>query len=130
MAQVHDRRNQPDEALKWLDRADPRRDKLAVQSQRARLLATQGRLTEARAALRNLPEAEPRDAVSKIQVEAQLLRELKQWRDAWKLLEQATQRFPEDTDLLYDQAMVAEKPKKDAPLPAGGPGGGMGDMDF
>lgn len=109
MAQVHDRRNQPDEALKWLDRADPRRDKLAVQSQRARLLATQGRLAEARAALRNLPEAEPRDAVSKIQVEAQLLRELKQWRDAWKLLEQATQRFPEDTDLLYDQAMVAEK---------------------
>lgn len=109
MAQVHDRRNQPDEALKWLDRADPRRDKLAVQSQRARLLATQGRLSEARAALRNLPEAEPRDAVSKIQVEAQLLRELKQWREAWKVLEQATQRFPQDPDLLYDLAMVAEK---------------------
>ena len=32
--------------------------------------------------------------------------------------------------LITTEAMVAEKPKKEAPLPAGGPGGGMGDMDF
>ena len=32
--------------------------------------------------------------------------------------------------LITTEAMIAEKPKKDAPLPAGGPGGGMGDMDF
>ena len=33
--------------------------------------------------------------------------------------------------LITTEAMVAEKPKKDAPMPAGGPGGGgMGDMDF
>ncbi|MFZ1426906.1 MAG: chaperonin GroEL [Geminicoccaceae bacterium] len=35
--------------------------------------------------------------------------------------------------LITTEAMVAEKPKKESPMPAGGPGGGMGgmgDMDF
>lgn len=112
MAQVADRRNQPAEALRWLDKADPKHDKLAVQSQRARLLASQGKLAEARSSLRKLPETEARDAILKIQTEAQLLRELKQWREAWSVLEQGAQRFPEDPDLLYDQAMVAEKLKR------------------
>lgn len=112
MAQVADRRNQPSEALRWLDKADPKHEKLAVQSQRARLLASQGKLTEARTSLRKLPETEARDAVLKIQTEAQLLRELKQWREAWSVLEQGTQRFPEDPDLLYDQGMVADKLKR------------------
>lgn len=112
MAQVADRRNQPADALRWLDKADPKHEKLAVQSQRARLLASQGKLTEARSSLRKLPETEARDAVLKIQAEAQLLRELKQWREAWNVLEQGSQRFPEDPDLLYDQAMVAENLKR------------------
>lgn len=112
MAQVADRRNQPAEALSWLDKADPKHEKLAVQSQRARLLASQGKLAEARSSLRKLPEAEARDAILKIQTEAQLLRELKQWREAWSVLEQGAQRFPEDPDLLYDQALVAEKLKR------------------
>lgn len=112
MAQVMDRRNQATEALRWLDKADPKHEKLAVQSQRARLLAAQGKLSEARSSLRKLPETEARDAILKIQTEAQLLRELKQWREAWSVLEQGSQRFPEDPDLLYDQAMVAEKLKR------------------
>src|SRR5690606_9204372 len=32
--------------------------------------------------------------------------------------------------LITTEAMIAEKPKKDAPMPAGGGMGGMGDMDF
>jgi chaperonin GroEL len=32
--------------------------------------------------------------------------------------------------LITTEAMVAERPKKETPMPAGGPGGGMGDMDF
>lgn len=109
MAQVADRRNQTAEALRWLDKADTKHEKLAVQSQKARLLAAQGKLAEARNNLRKLPETEARDGILKIQTEAQLLRELKQWREAWNVLEQGSQRFPEDPDLLYDQAMVAEK---------------------
>src|SRR3712207_4910291 len=32
--------------------------------------------------------------------------------------------------LITTEAMVAEKPKKESPMPVDGPGGGMGDMDF
>ena len=32
--------------------------------------------------------------------------------------------------LITTEAMVAERPKKEPAMPAGGPGGGMGDMDF
>ena len=34
--------------------------------------------------------------------------------------------------LITTEAMVAEEPKKESPMPAGGPGGGggMGDMDY
>ncbi|MEX2648025.1 MAG: chaperonin GroEL [Alphaproteobacteria bacterium] len=32
--------------------------------------------------------------------------------------------------LITTEAMVAERPKKDSPMSAGGPPGGMGDMDF
>ena len=32
--------------------------------------------------------------------------------------------------LITTEAMVAERPEKKAAMPAGGPGGGMGDMDF
>jgi chaperonin GroEL len=32
--------------------------------------------------------------------------------------------------LITTEAMIAEKPEKKAPMGGGGPGGGMGDMDF
>ncbi len=38
-----------------------------------------------------------------------MLREVKQWDEAYKLLQTANQRFPDDADLLYEQAMMAEK---------------------
>ncbi len=109
MAQVAELRKRPQEALEWLDRADPKHEKIGIQSQRARLLNSQGKLKEARQALRALPESEPRDAVLKYQAEAQLLRDLRQWPEAYRVLSEATDRFPEDTDLLYDQAMLADR---------------------
>jgi chaperonin GroEL len=32
--------------------------------------------------------------------------------------------------LITTEAMIAEAPKKDSPMPMGGGGGGMGGMDF
>jgi Flp pilus assembly protein TadD len=39
----------------------------------------------------------------------QLLRDAKQYQAAYDLLAEALSRTPDDTDLLYDQAMLAEK---------------------
>ncbi|MFZ2297982.1 MAG: tetratricopeptide repeat protein, partial [Aquabacterium sp.] len=109
MAQAADLRGKTQEAIDWMERADPRREKLLTQSQRARLLIRQGRIPEARAIIRAIPEGEPRDAVLKFQAEAQILREARQWQEAYDVLREATQRFPDESDLLYDRAMMAER---------------------
>lgn len=109
MAQAADLRGKTQDALDWMDRADPRHEKLLTQSQRARLLIRQGRIADARALIRGLPEAEPRDAVLKFQTEAQVLRDARLWQEAYEVLREATQRFPDESDLLYDRAMMAER---------------------
>lgn len=109
MAQAAELRGKTQDALNWMERADPRQEKLLTQSQRARLLIRQGRIPEARAIIRNIPEGEPRDAVLKFQAEAQILRDARQWQEAYEVLREATQRFPDEPDLLYDRAMMAER---------------------
>lgn len=92
-----------------LARVDNPQRALEVQTRRAMLMARQGRLPQARELLRSVPERDAADARAKLLAEAQLLRELKQWQDAYTVLEAANQRFPNDADLLYEQAMMAEK---------------------
>jgi len=41
--------------------------------------------------------------------EAGVLRDVKHWKEAFEVLGSANQRFPGDADLLYEQAMMAEK---------------------
>ncbi len=112
MAQVSEQKQKLGDAVAWLQKADPKQEKLSIQGQRARLLVKQGMLPQARALIQSLPESEPRDAVAKAQAEAQILREARQWDEAYKVIGKAVQRFPEDSDLLYDQAMLAERLRK------------------
>jgi len=93
----------------WLARIDNPQRALEVQLRRASILARQGRLPEARELIRRVPEQSETDARAKLLAEAQLLREQKDWRQAEQVLAQANQRFPDDVDLLYEQAMMAEK---------------------
>lgn len=116
MSQIAEQRNQLGNAGAWLEKADPKREKLNIQAQRARLLYRQGKLDEARKLIRELPETEPRDAVTKYQAEAQLLRDARKWEDAYKVMAEATKRFPDDSELLYDQAMLGEKLRKYADM--------------
>ena len=93
----------------WLDKIENPQDLVAAQNRRASILARQGKLDEARKLLRSLPERTPEDARMKLSAEVQLLRDSKQFKAAYDLLAQATAKQPGDADLLYDQAMVAEK---------------------
>ena len=96
-------------AQAWLAKIDNAEDMVSVQSRRAAILARQGKLDEGRALIRALPETSPAEARMKVSAEVQLLRDNKQYRPAYELLKDALVRFPQDTDLIYDQAMVAEK---------------------
>jgi len=92
-----------------LARVDNPQRALEVQTRRALLLARQGQVPQARELVRGAPESNPADARAKLLAEAQVLREVKQWPEAYAVLDTANQRFPNDADLLYEQAMMAEK---------------------
>lgn len=109
LAQSAEQRGDFAAAEGWLARiADPQRA-LEVQTRRASMLARQGRVTQARELIRATPERSDEDVRAKLVAEAGVLREVKRWGDAYQVLAGAVARFPEDTDLLYEQAMMAEK---------------------
>ena len=96
----------------WLEKlaAQPAEGASAsVLQRRASLLMRQGQLAQARALLRQLPGDTPEAVRARFLAEAQLLRDARQWQDGHDLLAQANQTFPEDADLLYEQALLAEK---------------------
>jgi tetratricopeptide (TPR) repeat protein len=109
LSQVAEKRRDFAGASAWLDRIDDPQDLMAAQNRRASILARQGRMDEARKLLRSIPERNAGDARIKMMAEVSLLREHKQWKAAYQLLAQAVAKEPKDPDLLYDQAMMAEK---------------------
>jgi tetratricopeptide (TPR) repeat protein len=109
LAQIAEKRRDFAGANAWLDRIDNAQDLLAAQNRRASILAGQGKLDEARKLIRALPERTPAEARMKVTAEVQLLRDQKQYKAAYDLLAQAAAKDPRDVDLVYDQAMLAEK---------------------
>ena len=109
LAQAAEQRSDYKAAEGWLAKIEDPQRALEVQSRRASILARQGRITQARELIRSLPERRPDDARAKLMAEAAVLREAKRWKDAYDLLGSAAKRFIDDADLLYEQAMVAEK---------------------
>jgi tetratricopeptide (TPR) repeat protein len=92
-----------------LDRIEDPQDLVAAQQRRASILARQGKLDQARQLLQSLPERSPEDTRMKLMAEVQLLRDNNQYKAAYELLGKATAKAPLDADLVYDQAMLAEK---------------------
>ena len=109
LAQAAEQRSDYKAAEGWLAKIEDPQRALEVQSRRASILARQGRVTQARELIRSVPERSPEDARAKLMAEAAVLREAKRWKDAYDLLGSAAKRFIDDADLLYEQAMVAEK---------------------
>lgn len=96
-------------AQAWLDQIDDPQRALEVELRRASLLARQGRMDEAVQLVRQAPESNEGEARAKLLAEAQLLRERKLYEQANQVLDKANLRFVNDTDILYEQAMLAEK---------------------
>ena len=109
LAQIAEQRKDWVEADGWLKRIDSAEDRLATQMRRATLLARQGKTEEARKLIRSQVEKSPAEARLKLSTEVQVLRENKQYKTAYDLLTDAASRTPNDMDLVYDLAMVAEK---------------------
>jgi tetratricopeptide (TPR) repeat protein len=109
MSQVAEKRKDFKAANAWLDRIENSQDLLAAQNRRASILARQGKMAEALKLLQSLPERTPADARMKTAAQVSLLRDNKQYKAAYDLLAKSVAQNPKDPDLLYDQAMMAEK---------------------
>ena len=97
------------DALSWLDRIENGAQLLNVQARRASLLAEQGQLDQARAAIQAVPASTPAQQRRKVQAEVQMVREAGQPALAYALQAELLQQFPGDNELAYDTALLAEK---------------------
>jgi tetratricopeptide (TPR) repeat protein len=109
LAQAAEQRNDLKAAEGWLGKVDNPQRAAEVQARRATLLARQGKIREARELIQRVPERRTEDARAKLLAEAQMLREVKRWKEATQVMASANQRFADDADLLYEQAMLEDK---------------------
>jgi Flp pilus assembly protein TadD len=111
LSQLAEDRGDIPAALGWLDRLDTNDPKIQFGSdlRRAQLTAKQGDLAGARKLLGTLKPEDPASQAQVVLVEAQLLRDAGKNQEAFRLMEQGLKRFPDNTDFLYDFALMAEK---------------------
>ena len=109
LAQLAEHRKDYAGADAWLARIDNSEDSFQVQVRRATLLARQGQIEQARQMVHALPALDADGKREKFQAEVQLLREVGQYQAAYDMIAQARASAPANPDLLYDQAMMAEK---------------------
>ncbi|MFB0935523.1 MAG: tetratricopeptide repeat protein [Propionivibrio sp.] len=112
LGQIAEEGRRNDEALAYYSQVVSGEHYLPAQMRRARILAQQGQLDRGRDVLRN---ARAEDAEQRVQLyvaEAALLREAKRPEEAFDLLESRLAEQPEQPDLMYETALMAERLNK------------------
>ena len=109
LSQLAEKRKDFKAAEAWLAKIENSSEMIQAQTRRASILASQGKLEQARQLIRQLPEKTPAEARLKVNAEAGLLRDVKEYRLAYETLAQALVKTPNEPELMYDQAMMAEK---------------------
>lgn len=109
LSQITLRQKKTAESEEWLNKIeDP--DALAqVQIQRANLLASRGEISKARALIQQLPNITPQAKRTRLQAEVKLLRDYKMYEQTYQVLLSATKETPDDLELRYELAMMAER---------------------
>ena len=109
LGQVNEDRKNYDEALRWYGGVTSGDRFVIAQGRYANVLYKQGKLDEARKHLQSVAPRNAAQAIQLVQAEANLLREAQQYQVAYDLLGKTLEGAPESVDLLYDQAMIADK---------------------
>lgn len=109
LAQIAEKRKDYTGAEEWLNQIKNPADILDAQIQRAGLWARQGKLEQARHLIRSQAATTPHEERLQQLAEVQLLRDTKAYREAYELQGRIAEQSPTDNELLYEQAMLAEK---------------------
>ena len=105
---AEDQKRFPD-ALNWYKAVEAGEQYLLSRTRYAQVLAKQGQLEQARAWLQASEVTDSQQSIQLLLSEAQLLRDANQPQVAFELLSKELDRLPNNPDLLYDHAMLAEK---------------------
>lgn len=109
LAQIAEDRNDSEGAMKWLAQVDSGDGLLTAQIKRAQFVAKRGDVAQGRRLLQDIQPGGEQGQAQIALAEAQILREANQDTAAFAVLGEVLKRYPNNIDLLYDYAMVAEK---------------------
>jgi Flp pilus assembly protein TadD len=109
LGQIAEEDKRSTEALAYYKSVSSGEQYLPAQLRRARLLADLGQLDAARKQLREAKTGTPEERIRLVIAEAGLVRDAKQTQAAFDLLEKALAAQPEQPELLYETALLAEK---------------------
>ncbi len=109
LARIAEDEKKYDEALAWLERVNSPENEIAARTRQAIVLGRMQRVDQARKVLAetNAPNDAARTQLT--MAEGQVLREARRYQESLDLLTKALANKPEDTNLLYETAMAAEK---------------------
>jgi tetratricopeptide (TPR) repeat protein len=109
LGQIAEERKRWDEALQWYGQITAGNQYLAARMRIAQMLVRQKKLAEARRALQESSAENLSERGQLLIAEAQLLRDAGQPAEAHAVLEGGLALHPDQPDLLYETAMMAEK---------------------
>lgn len=109
LAEMAEERQDYAAANAWLDRIERTDELFSAQLRRASILARQGQLDEARALIRRQPARNEAEQRRQLIAEAQLLRDVKAYAQAYEVFSEVVARYPDEPDLIYEQALTAER---------------------
>jgi len=109
LARIAEDERRFDEALSWLAQVDDGPQAFNARLRQAIVLAKMQRVDEARKLLTETSPASDEQRRQLTLADAQVLREARQFEESYQVLAKALEQSPDDTALLYDAAMAAER---------------------
>lgn len=101
--------NDPERALQAFAKVGPGNEYLPAKLMQAELLFDLGRTQQASQLLARARDEQPDYAIQLYLIEIEALSDQQQIDQAWQLATQALKQFPDDLNLVYTRAMIAEK---------------------
>jgi len=109
LGQLDQEQKQPEAALAHYRQVTAGEQYVPARSRAAQILMQQGKADEARDLLRNTRGNTPAERTQLVLAESQLLREAGRHNEAYIALDRALAAQPNDTELLYEAALTAER---------------------
>jgi tetratricopeptide (TPR) repeat protein len=109
LGRIAEERNDPESALVEYAQVGPGNDYLPAQLRQADILISNGKTAEAQNGLAVQRDTQPDYGIQLYLIEAETLSANNQGDKAWNVMQQALKQYPDDLNLLYTRAMLAEK---------------------